>query len=113
MAENRGLEGVRLIVEDNCLGILEEVGEVYPDAKCQWCVVHFYRNVFSVVPRSKVKLVAMILKAIHSQENKSVALAKAKAVVKALRAMKLPEAAKKVEESIEETLTYAGFPFEH
>ncbi len=27
--------------------------------------------------------------------------------------MKLSEAAKKVEDSIEETLTYAGFPFEH
>ena len=27
--------------------------------------------------------------------------------------MKLPEAAKKVEDSIEETLTYADFPFEH
>ena len=27
--------------------------------------------------------------------------------------MKLKEAAKKVEDSIEETLTYADFPFEH
>ena len=27
--------------------------------------------------------------------------------------MKLPEAAKKVEDSVEETLTYASFPFEH
>ena len=29
------------------------------------CTVHFYRNVFSVTPRSKVKLVAKMLKAIH------------------------------------------------
>ena len=30
--------------------------------------VHFYRNVFFVVPKSKVKLVARMLKAIHEHE---------------------------------------------
>jgi transposase-like protein len=111
--KSRGLEGVQLIVGDKCLGMLEAVGEVYPDAKYQRCVVHFYRNVFSVVPRSKVKLLAKMLKAIHAQESKAAALAKAKSVAEALRTMKLPEAAKKVEDSVEETLTYASFPFEH
>ena len=38
---------------------------------------------------------------------------KAKAVVEELRSMKLKEAAKKVEDSIEETLTYCDFPSEH
>ena len=54
--KGRGLDGVKLIVGDKCLGMLEAVGEVFPDAKYQRCTVHFYRNVFSVVPRSKVKL---------------------------------------------------------
>ena len=98
---SRGLEGVQLIVGDKYLGMLEAVGEVYPDAKYQRCVVHFYRNVFSVVPRAKVKLVAKMLKAIHAQESKATALTKAKTVDETLRAMKLPEAAKKVEDSIE------------
>lgn len=53
----RGLDGVKLIVGDKCLGMLEAVGEVFPEAKYQRCTVHFYRNVFSVTPRSKVKLV--------------------------------------------------------
>ena len=48
----------------------EAVGEVFPDAKYQRCTVHFYRNVFSVVPKSKVKIVAKMLKAIHAQESK-------------------------------------------
>lgn len=111
--KGRGLEGVRLVVGDKCLGMLEAVGEVFPAAKYQRCTVHFYRNVFSVVPRSKVKLVAKMLKAIHAQESKAAAREKAKAVVAALREMKLKEAAKKVEDSVEETLTYADFPFEH
>ncbi len=51
----RGLDGVKLIVGDKCLGMLEAVGEVFPEAKYQRCTVHFYRNVFSVTPRSKVK----------------------------------------------------------
>ena len=38
---------------------------------------------------------------------------KAAAVVSELKAMKLPEAAKKVEACIEETLTYCDFPSEH
>ena len=59
--KSRGLDGVKLVVGDKCLGMLEAVGEVFPDAKYQRCTVHFYRNVFSVVPRSKVKLVAKML----------------------------------------------------
>ena len=109
----RGLSGVRLIVGDKCLGMLEAVGEVFPEAKYQRCVVHFYRNVFSVVPKSKVKNVAKMLKAIHAQENKKASREKAAAVVAELKSMKLPEAAKKVETGIEETLTYCDFPSEH
>ena len=109
----RGLNGVKLIVGDKCLGMLEAVGEVFPDAKYQRCVVHFYRNVFSVVPKSKVKIVAKMLKAIHAQESKKASREKAKAVVAELKAMKLKEAAKKVEDGIEETLTYCDFPSEH
>ena len=109
----RGLSGVKLIVGDKCLGMLEAVGEVFPEAKYQRCVVHFYRNVFSVVPKSKVKNVAKMLKAIHAQESKKASREKAAAVVVELKSMKLPEAAKKVESGIEETLTYCDFPSEH
>ena len=67
----------------------------------------------SVVPKSKVKLVAKMLKAIHAQESKKAAREKAKAVVADLRTLKLKEAAQKIEDGVEETLTYADFPSEH
>jgi len=111
--KSRGLEGVKLVIGDKSLGMLEAVHEVFPESKYQRCVVHFYRNVFSVTPRSKMKLVAKMLKAIHAQENKKSAKEKAQSVAEELRRMKLPEAAKKVEDSIEETLTYMAFPGEH
>ena len=60
-----------------------------------------------------VKLVAKMLKAIHAQESKKAAREKAKSVAEELRTMKLSEAAKKVEDGIEETLTYCDFPSEH
>ena len=54
-----------------------------------------------------------MLKAIHAQESKKASRKKAKAVVAQLREMKLKEAAKKVKDGIEETLTYCDFPSEH
>ena len=111
--KGRGLSGVRLVTGDKCAGMLGALEEVFPGARYQRCTVHFYRNVFSVVPKSKVKLVAKMLKAIHAQESKKAAREKAKAVVAELRAMKLREAADKVEHGVEETLTYCDFPSEH
>jgi transposase-like protein len=111
--KSRGLERVRLIVGDKCLGMLEASMEVYPKAKYQRCIVHFYRNIFSVVPRGKTALVAKMLKAIHAQESKAASRAKAGQVMTVLTGMKLKEAAKKIKDSIEETLTYTEFPYEH
>ena len=70
LLRGRGLDGVKLIVGDKCMGMVAAVGAVFPDAKYQRCTVHFYRNVFSVVPKSKVKIVAKMLKAIHTYESK-------------------------------------------
>lgn len=111
--KKRGLKGVKLIIGDKCLGMLEAIPETFPEAKYQRCTVHFYRNVFTVVPRGKVREVSLMLKAIHAQENKEAAMQKAKAVAQTLRDMKLQAAAKKVQESIEETLTYMEFPTQH
>ncbi len=109
----RGLRGTQLFIGDKCLGLLEAVNTIFPQAKYQRCTVHFYRNVMSVVPRGKMKLVAAMLKAIHAQEDRQAARAKAKDVVAKLREMKLIAAAKKVEDSVDETLEYMAFPREH
>lgn len=111
--KQRGLDGTQLFIGDKCLGLLEAVHDTFPASKFQRCTVHFYRNVFSVTPRSKVKLVVAMLKAIYAQEDKASAMEKAKAVVEKLREMKLKEAADKVEKGIPETLTYMHFPREH
>src|SRR5210317_1552625 len=111
--KDRGLQGVRLMVSDACLGLVESIEEVYPGADWQRCVVHFYRNMFSHVPHTKVREVAAMLKAIHAQENKEAAQEKASQVVEKLKAMKLSAAAKLIDQSIYETLTYYDYPSEH
>lgn len=111
--KERGLTGVRLIIGDKCLGMLETIPEVFPDAKYQRCTVHFYRNIFSATPRKYMKEVAMMLKAIHAQECKEAASEKAKRVAAKLREMKLSSAAKKLEDGIDETLSYMDFPSQH
>lgn len=67
--KSRGLSGVRLFISDKCLGLLEALGDCYPETDWQRCIVHFYRNVFKVVPRGRVREVAAMLKAIHAQED--------------------------------------------
>ncbi len=60
--KQRGLKGVRLIISDACIGLMESVGDYYPEADWQRCVVHFYRNIFSHVPSGKLKQVSLMLK---------------------------------------------------
>jgi transposase-like protein len=111
--KERGLKGVKLFVSDACLGLTQSLAEFYEEAKWQRCVVHFYRNVFSVVPAGKVREVAFMLKAIHAQEDKKAAKEKARQVIRKLKAMKLASAATKLEEAVDDTLTYYDFPASH
>ncbi len=109
----RGLKGVKLIISDACLGLVESVAEFYPEARWQRCVVHFYRNVFSHVPSTKVREVAHMLKAIHAQEDRQAAQCKAAEIVAKLRAMKLAKAAELLEGHVVETLAFYSFPDQH
>ncbi len=111
--KERGLKKVRLIVSDKCLGLVESLGEFYPEALWQRCVVHWYRNVLSVTPTSKGREVAAMLKAIHAQEDREAAEQKAGQVVEKLESMRLGKAAKLVQTGVSETLSYMSFPREH
>ncbi len=42
--KGRGLRGVRLVISDKCLGLVEALGEFFPEAAWQRCVVHTIRT---------------------------------------------------------------------
>jgi len=111
--KSRGLGGVRLIISDACMGLVESAAEFYPEAQWQRCTVHFYRNVFSVVSSKHMRAVADMLKAIHAAEDRQAAQDKAEAVIEKLTALRLKEAAQRVQDGIAETLTYYRFPASH
>ncbi len=111
--KSRGLQGTELFISDKCLGLIEALGECFPEASWQRCIVHFYRNIITVVPRRKVKAVVMMLKAIHAQEDKAEARSKAQTVVAKLEALRLTKAAAIIRDGVEETLSYYDFPSEH
>jgi transposase-like protein len=110
---DRGLSGVQLIISDACRGLLESIADYLPDARWQRCMVHFYRNVFSHVPTTKVREISHMLKAIHAQESREAAQEKAAAVIDELRRQKLGKAGDLVEAHIDETLSYYSFPDSH
>ena len=111
--KERGLKGVKLVISDKAAGLADALGDFFPEAQWQRCVVHWYRNAFNKCPYKHVKTVAAMLKAIHAQEDKEAAKEKAGLVAAKLRTLKLESLAKFVEESVEETLSYMDFPTEH
>jgi transposase-like protein len=111
--KSRGLSGVELFISDKCLGLTQAIAEAYPEARWQRCAVHFYRNIFSVVPKGRVKDVAAMLKAIHAQEDLAAAENKAREVVEKLATMKLAKASETLKAGIHETFSYFAFPREH
>ena len=78
---NHGLSGIQLVISDACRGLVESAAEFLPDARRQRCAVHFYRNVFSLLPSGKVRDVTSMLEAIHAQEDRNAATEKMRAVI--------------------------------
>jgi transposase-like protein len=111
--KDRGLKGVRMVTSDCCMGLVETLAEFYPEAKWQRCMVHWYRNLNSKLPLKHVKQVMAMAKALHAQESKAAAERKKDEVTRTLREMRLEAAARFIEESFDEVMTYHNFPAEH
>jgi len=111
--KERGLTGVQLIISDACIGLKESVGDFYPEADWQRCIVHWYRNIFSHVPSTKVREVSLMLKAIHAQESREAAVCKVEDVKAKLVSMKLRKVADWMAETAHETLAYYNYPDRH
>jgi len=111
--KSRGLSGVRLVVSDKCVGLVEAVGQCFPKAQWPRCVFHFHRNILSKVSREKIPEVVPMLKAIQAQEDRKAAMEKAASVKEKLLAMRLGAAAKVLEAGLGESLAYMSFPREH
>ena len=104
---NRPIEG------DHPYVYLDGIAEVFPHARWQRCIVHWYRNAFAKSPRTKVAQIALMLKAIHSSESRSAAEVTAQRVRATLDDMKLSKLGEWIAATVGETLTYHQFPAKH
>lgn len=111
--KGRGLKGVDLVTSDCCLGLIEALGEFYPEASWQRCLVHWYRNLCKRVPKKKVGSVMAMAKALHAQESLDSAAEKATQVIDTLKEKKLSDAADFIGETLSDVLTYHRYPREH
>ena len=68
--KERGLKEMKLLVGNKCLGLVESHAGFCPEAAYQRCELHIYRNVWSLVPATKVRAAAAMLKAIHASEDR-------------------------------------------
>jgi putative transposase len=102
-----------LIISDAWLGLVEAAAEVFPHARWQRCVVHWYRNAFAKAPRTKVTQLALMLKAIHASESRAAAEMTAERVRATLDEVKLSKLSEWISATVGETLTYHRFPDKH
>jgi putative transposase len=94
---------VQLNIFDTCRGLTGSAAGYLPEARWQRCMVHFYRNVFSHVPPTKVRDVSHMLKAVHARQTREAAGRKVRAVN--LRAARMNTAANLVEQDVQQILT--------
>ena len=58
--KDRGLVGAPRFLSDAWGGLIDAIGEWYPEARWQRCAMHFYRKGFRVVPTGKIREVAQM-----------------------------------------------------
>ena len=111
----RGLRGVGLVVGDRCAGLVSTVNSMLPNARCQWCMVRFMRDVLSKTPPGHREWASAALKAVFAQENRESAMAKAGTVAGEMEERKLKAAANRLREGVGETTAclLPGFPANH
>lgn len=89
--KERGVKGVRPVTSDKASGLAGLIGNFFPGASWQRCIVHFERNVFKGVPANKAEEAGIMLRAIFSQESSKTALEKTGKAVSRLREMNCQE----------------------
>ena len=108
----RGLRGVELVISDGHEGLKAALTAVLAGASWQRCRVHLMRNVLSHVPRGDKSLVRVALRTIFSQPTQEAAREQLVEIVLSMTP-RWSKAAKVLEASEEDVLTYMTFPADH
>ncbi|MEZ5077306.1 MAG: IS256 family transposase [Solirubrobacterales bacterium] len=107
----RGLEGVRLCVSDDHLGLKAAVAKVLG---CPWqrCTVHFIRNMHGHCKAGQRNMVSAALREVFAAEDLSDARDRAASVIERLTPT-VPKVAALLEEAEDDLLSFYRFPSAH
>jgi transposase-like protein len=107
----RGLEGVKLAVSDDHLGLKAAIAKVLG---CSWqrCTVHFIRNMHGHCKKGQRNMVSAALREVFNAEDREDAKERSAAVVERL-APTAPKVAALLEAAEEDLLAFYRFPAAH
>lgn len=110
--KDRGLISVELTISDAEKGLMNALEEEFSGTPHQRCMVHFEGNVFYKVPAKERKKLSKYLKQIYDAPDKEMALTVAQLIIDRYRET-YPKVSEFLEEKLEETLTFFGYPSKH
>ncbi|MDL2082274.1 IS256 family transposase, partial [Streptomyces sp. GXMU-J15] len=108
----RGLNGVRLVISDQHLGLVAAIGKVMIGAAHQRCRVHFVRNVFSVIPKQHAEMAAATIRTIFAQPD-AVSVRNQLDTVADAFGKQFPKVKEMLLDAEEELTAFADFPHQH
>lgn len=107
--KERGIGTPRLVVSDAHSGLVSAVRREFPGASWQRCKVHFMRNILAHVPQRDKEPFAAGLKEIWLSPDEAEARNRAEGFI-AKYGRKYPEAIKRLEDGLDDSLSYYAFP---
>ena len=110
--KRRGMRAPVLAVGDGALGFWKAVRDVFPDTREQRCWFHKIANVLAALPKSAHPGAKKALAEIWQAENKTLAVAAAKAFADDY-GVKWPKAAAKITDDLDVLLAFYDYPAEH
>lgn len=90
--KSRGPRGVRMVIGDKAVSMVNSIAEVFPGAKYQRRTVRFYRNALAKTPK-RPRGPAMFM-TIYAMESHEAAKVKAESVASELETTRFKEAAR-------------------
>ena len=108
----RGMRAPVLAVGDGALGFWKAVRDVFPETAEQRCWWHKIGNVLAALPKSAHPAAKKALAEIYNAEDKTHAIAAAKAFERDFGA-KWPKAAAKITDDLDVLLAFYDYPAEH
>lgn len=110
--KKRGFKSANLTISDQHPGLVKVLQEEFSGVPHQRCMVHFERNLLSKIPSKERNTAALYIKQIYNAPDKEMAMKIAEMISNKYQT-KYPRFSKLLNESVEETLSFYGFPEKH